>query len=116
MNPLIQAVQNVDLELVLKLLQNNYDPQVEHNQPLLSACQGGGIQSREIIQALVKYGADVHARNDLALSLAIQYRDIDKVKLLLHLGEQGHIYPFDQGFFLEKFYKIKVNYEKYQQQ
>ncbi len=111
MNHLISAVQNVDPVLVASLLENGADATIDDNQPILSACQGGGEGTRNIIRMLVEYGGNVHARGDLPLLLAIQNRDLAKIKLIVELGNNNHLYPRDMAYMLEKRYKIIIPWE-----
>ena len=90
MTALHRAVQNAQVELATKLLEDGADPNAtdfDRVEPLHLAAQEG---STELVQALLRHGADVNAvgfrHNETPLHIAALYGHDDVAAVLLEHG------------------------------
>ncbi|XP_074078294.1 2-5A-dependent ribonuclease isoform X2 [Macrotis lagotis] len=121
MNPLIQAVQEGNIELVLELLERGDDVNVQEESgwtPLHNAVEEGNL---DIVQLLLEKGADLHIKKKNGATPFIVAGIVGNVKLLeLFLSKGANINEYDNhGFtaFMEAaFYghvdALKFLYEK----
>jgi len=75
--PLLYACCNKNIELIEYLLNNGANIQ---DSFLIDAAEDGYF---DVVKILLKYGANVHTKNDKALLKAIKYNHLDIVKLLI---------------------------------
>ena len=99
MTPLFLAAGRRDLESMRMVLDAGAAPKTVAAEsygisPIHNTCRRGGPGAREAIARLVRYGADLDARDKggvTALHMAVRDRDMEAVRALLEHGAAGDI-------------------------
>ena len=78
-----EAIKANNLNRVQELILDGSD----ENKALNKACEEGQL---EVVELLLKYGADVHTNNDEALRIACEEGELKVVEVLLEYGADVH--------------------------
>jgi len=90
MCPLDRAIWRGDTAIVNYLLAKGADVSGDSFYPVEFAIRRYKPNNKEIVEALIKYGADFRSNNDLPLGEAINYYYYDIVRCLLENGAGGY--------------------------